>query len=101
MGVEIANNHVPFYNFDEMLSYDFWCQLPHENEPMKENVRYVKRLLTLQRSVTFFQILSYSAILRNKLNISSLTYFLCYLRNCNRKAESQTNVKSTLKSNLK
>lgn len=47
MGVEIANNHVPFYNFDEMLSYDFWCQLPRENEPMKENVRYVKRSLTL------------------------------------------------------
>lgn len=47
MGVEIANNHVPFYNFDEMLSYDFWCQLPRENEPMKKNVRYVKRSLTL------------------------------------------------------
>ena len=51
MGVELANNHVPFYNFDETLSYDFWYQLPCDNEPIKGNVHYIKRLVTLREQV--------------------------------------------------
>ena len=91
MGVEIANSHVLFYNFDEMLSYDFWCQLPRDNEPIKRNVRYVKRSVPLTKS--FFPKLSYSAILCNKLNIFSFTYFRSYLGFLNRKAEYLINLK--------